>query len=58
VLEPVDSVLAAWVAGDIERAYQLANKIDNSEPVTPFLDMVRSRYHGLQRLSKLLGDFF
>jgi hypothetical protein len=58
VLEPVDSVLAAWVAGDIERAYQLANKIDNSEPVTPFLDMVRSHYHELQRLSKLLGDFF
>ncbi|WP_221796213.1 hypothetical protein [Oceanobacter mangrovi] len=58
VLDPVDSVLAAWVAGDIERAYQLANKIDNSEPVAPFLDMVRNRYHELQRFSKLLDDFF
>lgn len=58
VLDPVDSVLAAWVAGDIESAYQLANKIDNSEPVAPFLEMVRSRYHELQRLSKLLDDFF
>lgn len=58
VLDPVDSVLAAWVAGDIENAYRLANEIDNSEPVAPFLEMVKNRYHELQRFSKLLDDFF
>lgn len=56
-LDPVDSVLAAWVAGDIENAYRLANEINNSEPVAPFLEMVKKRYHELQRLSRLLKSF-
>ncbi|MDP2505581.1 MULTISPECIES: hypothetical protein [unclassified Oceanobacter] len=57
VLDPLDSVLAAYVSGDIDKACYLANKIENQVMVKPFVDLIRKQNKERQRFSKLLENF-
>lgn len=58
ILDPLDSVLAAYVAGDIDKACNLAESIEDQSAAKPFLDLIRKQHQEVKRFTKLLDDFF
>lgn len=58
MLDPLDSVLAAYVAGDIDKACNLAESIKDQSAAKPFLDLIRKQHQEVKRFTKLLDDFF
>jgi len=58
VLDPLDSILAAYVAGEIERACELADQLKDESAVQPFVELIRKQNKEVKRFTKLLDDFF
>ncbi|KZY96961.1 hypothetical protein A3746_04370 [Oleibacter sp. HI0075] len=58
VLDPLDSVLAAYVEGDIDRACELADQLSDQSAVGPFIGLIRKQQVEVKRFKTLLDDFF
>lgn len=58
VLDPLDSVLAAYVAGDLDRACELADKLSDQSSVELFIGVIRKQQAEVKRFKNLLDDFF
>jgi hypothetical protein len=58
VLDPLDSILAAYVAGDLERACELSDQLKDESAVQPFVELIRKQNKEVKRFTKLLDDFF
>lgn len=58
VLDPLDSVLAAYVEGDIDRACELADQLSDQSAVRPFIGLIRKQQVEVKRFKTLLDDFF
>jgi len=58
VLDPLDSVLAAYVEGDIDRACELADQLSDQSAVAPFIGLIRKQQVEVKRFKTLLDDFF
>jgi len=58
VLDPLDSVLAAYVSGDFDRACELADQLSDQSAVGPLLALIRKQQVEFKRFKALLDDFF
>ncbi|MEK9713840.1 MAG: hypothetical protein VW258_14850 [Thalassolituus sp.] len=58
VLDPLDSVLAAYVSGDLYRACELADQLSDQSAVGPLLALIRKQQVEFKRFKTLLDDFF
>lgn len=56
-LDPIDSVLAAYVSGDVKKALHLSDKIANPAVVKPLIDMIYKQDQEIKRFMQLLDDF-